>query len=67
MIADKMLQGIFCKWCRRPLARSWLSTPTTVEKDESVLCPVFCVCGGMTVVGGEIIERRIDKELRETK
>jgi hypothetical protein len=64
MIADKMLRGLFCKWCGRSLARSYLSTPGSVEKDESILCPVFCVCGGMTVVGGEIIERKIDREWR---
>jgi len=33
-----------------------------IEKDEALVYPVFCVCGGLNVIGGEIIERAIDRE-----
>jgi hypothetical protein len=49
MIAEKILRGCFCKSCQRPLWRSYLSMVLSgVEKDESILYPVFCVCGSMT-------------------
>jgi hypothetical protein len=33
-----------------------------IEKDEAVVYPVFCICGGLNVIGGEVIERNIDRE-----
>ena len=63
MIADKFLQGLNCKSCKRSLVRSYLSIAMSgIEKDEAVVYPVFCVCGGLNVIGGEIIERAIDRE-----
>lgn len=63
MIADKFLKGRNCKSCKRPLARSYLSMVLSgVEKDEAIVYPVFCVCGAVNVIGGEIIERQIDRE-----
>jgi len=63
MIAEKFLQGLFCKSCKRSLVRSHLSIMLSgVEKDESIVYPVFCICGGVNIIGGEIIERKIDRE-----
>ena len=63
MIADKFLQGLNCKSCKRPLVRSYLSIAMSgIEKDEAVVYPVFCICGGLNVIGGEVIERNIDRE-----
>ncbi len=63
MIAEKFLQGLRCKWCRRALGRSHLKMMLGgIEKDEAILYPVLCICGGMNVIGGELIERQIDQE-----
>lgn len=63
MIAEKLLKGIFCKSCKRPLVRSYLSISLSgIEKDEAIVYPVFCICGGVNIIGGEIIERKIDRE-----
>ncbi len=68
MIADRFLKGISCKSCKRPLVRSYLSIMLSgVEKDEAIVYPVFCVCGGVNVIGGEIIERQIDREQKAVR
>ena len=63
MIAEKFLQGLRCKWCDRALDRSHVTMMFSgIEKDEAILFPVLCICGGMNVIGGELIERKIDRE-----
>lgn len=63
MIAEKFLKGMRCRWCHRVLARSYLNLMLSgVEKDEAIVHPVVCICGGMNIIGGEIIERKIDRE-----
>ena len=63
MIAEKFLAGLRCRWCSRVLTRSHLKIMLSgVEKDESIVYPVICICGGMNIIGGETIERRIDRE-----
>jgi len=47
-----ILEGESCKWCGRNLARSFLrSMISGVEKANTILYPVLCICGGITVIG----------------
>lgn len=51
MIAD-LLENESCKWCGRNLSRSYLTKVTLgVEKADTLLYPVLCICGGITVIG----------------
>lgn len=64
MIGEKLLQGLRCKWCQRPLAQSHLAMMFSgIEKDEAIVYPVLCVCGGVNVIGGELVQRKIDQGL----
>ena len=45
-----------CKWCGQALARSFLTRVTLgVEKNDALLYPVMCICGGITVIGAEVL------------
>ena len=51
MIAD-ILQGESCKWCGRELSQSFLTRVTMgIEKADTIVYPVLCLCGGITVIG----------------
>jgi hypothetical protein len=51
MISD-ILENESCKWCGRNLSESFLTRLTPgIEKGDSLLFPVLCICGGITVVG----------------
>ena len=64
-IAHKLLQGLSCKSCKRQLVRSHLSIVLSgIEKDDAIVYPVFCICGAVNIIGGDIVERKIDREGR---
>jgi hypothetical protein len=49
---NALLKGENCKWCGRDLSKSFLTRVTLgVEKQDSLLYPVLCLCGGITVIG----------------
>ncbi len=51
MITD-LLRGEGCKWCGRDLSRSFLVRVSAgVEKGDTILYPILCICGGITVIG----------------
>lgn len=51
MISD-ILENEHCKWCGRKLSESFLTRLTAgIEKADTILYPVLCVCGGITVIG----------------
>lgn len=51
MISD-ILENEHCKWCGRNLAKSFLTRLTLgIEKADTLLFPVLCLCGGITVIG----------------
>lgn len=51
MISD-ILENESCKWCGRRLAETFLTRVTLgIEKGDTILYPVLCLCGGITVVG----------------
>ncbi len=53
MISD-LLEGQPCRWCGSNLSRSFLTRVTMgIEKDDALLYPVLCLCGGITVIGAE--------------
>jgi hypothetical protein len=48
----ELLEPENCKWCGRKLAESFLTRLTTgIEKADTMLFPVLCICGGITVIG----------------
>jgi hypothetical protein len=59
-----LLEGDFCKWCGRPLSRSVIAQLAAVERTDTVLYPVLCVCGGITVIGAGTFVSHFD-ELQE--
>jgi hypothetical protein len=51
MISD-LLENEYCKWCGRKLSESFLTRLTGgIEKADTVVYPVLCLCGGITVIG----------------
>ncbi len=51
MIAD-LLEDEYCKCCGRKLSESFLNKITLgIEKADTLLYPVLCICGGITVIG----------------
>jgi len=53
MISD-LLVNEPCRWCGCDLSRSFLTRVTMgIEKDDALLYPVLCLCGGITVIGAE--------------
>ena len=62
-----ILRGEDCKWCGQDLSKSFLSRVTLgVEKQDSLLFPVLCLCGGITVIGAITAISHID-ELTESE
>lgn len=67
MIAD-LLEHENCKWCGRSLARSFLSRVTLgIEKADTLLYPVLCLCGGITVIGAGSFISHFDELSVRTK
>jgi hypothetical protein len=57
-----LLKGENCKWCGRDLSKSFLTRITLgVEKQDSLLYPVLCLCGGITVIGAITAISHIDE------
>ena len=66
MISD-LVENESCKWCGRDLSRSFLTRVTMgIEKSDTLLFPVLCICGGITVVGAGTFISHFD-ELSEAK
>jgi hypothetical protein len=60
-MSRKLLNGENCKWCGRDLSRSYLTRVALgIEKHDSLLYPVLCLCGGITVVGAVTSVSHID-------
>jgi len=48
----EILENEGCKWCGRDLSESFLTSVTLgIEKGNTLLFPVLCICGGITVIG----------------
>jgi len=48
----ELLKGEGCRWCGRDLSKSFLSEVAGgIEKEDSMLFPILCICGGITVIG----------------
>jgi len=66
MISD-LLENENCKWCGRNLSRSFLTRVTMgIEKNDALLYPVLCLCGGITVIGAGTFVSHFD-ELSDKK
>jgi len=51
-VTGELLEGEHCRWCGRDLRHSFLSEVAGgIEKEGSMLFPILCVCGGITVIG----------------
>ena len=51
MISD-LLEEEACKWCGRKLSESFLTRITLgIEKENTLVYPVLCICGGITIIG----------------
>jgi hypothetical protein len=49
---NELLRHESCKWCGRKLLKSCLMSMTAVvEKTDTIVYPVLCLCGGITVIG----------------
>lgn len=60
MIAD-LLDNEWCKWCGRNLSKSFLTRITMgIEKNDALLYPVLCLCGGITVIGAGTFISHVD-------
>jgi hypothetical protein len=60
MISD-ILENESCKWCGRRLAKTFLTGVTLgIEKGDTILYPVLCLCGGITVVGAGTLISHFD-------
>jgi len=60
-MTSELLSGENCRWCGRDLSRSFLGEMPAVEKKESLLFPILCVCGGVTVIGAGSFISRFDE------
>jgi len=61
MIID-LLEGESCKWCGRNLSQSFLTRVTMgIEKGDSIVHPILCICGGITVVGAGTFTSHFDE------
>jgi len=61
MISD-VLENECCKWCGRKLSESFLTRVSLgIEKGDTLLHPVLCVCGGITVVGAGTFVSHFDE------
>lgn len=62
----EILKGEACKWCGRDLSQSFLTRMVGgVEKADTILYPVLCICGGITVIGAGTFVSHFD-ELGQT-
>jgi hypothetical protein len=60
-VAD-ILRGEACKWCGRDLSKSYLTRITPgVERGDTILFPVLCLCGGITVIGAGTFSSHFDE------
>jgi hypothetical protein len=61
-MTQELLKGEGCKACGRDLSESFLAEISGgVAKGETVLFPVLCLCGGITVVGAGTFHSHIDE------
>jgi len=61
MLAD-ILHGENCKWCGRDLSQSFLTRMTMgIEKADTIVYPVLCLCGGITVIGAGTFVSHFDE------
>jgi len=60
-MVSELLEGESCKWCGRNLARSYLTRMPGIEKGDTILHPVLCLCGGITVVGAGTFVSHFDE------
>lgn len=61
MLSD-ILENESCKWCGRNLSRSFLTRVTMgIEKADTIVYPVLCLCGGITVIGAGTFVSHIDE------
>ena len=61
MIKDT-LESESCKWCGRNLSRSFLTRVSMgIEKADTILYPVLCIYGGITVVGAGTFVSHLDE------
>lgn len=67
MISD-LLENEACKWCGRNLSRSFLTRLTLgIEKEDALLYPVLCICGGITVIGAGTFISHFDELTERNK
>jgi len=60
-MSAEFLENESCKWCGRNLSKSFLTRVTMgVEKNDTLLFPVLCLCGGITVIGAGVFVSHID-------
>ncbi len=61
MISD-LLEREYCKWCGRNLSQSFLTRVTMgIEKGDSIVHPILCICGGITVIGAGTFTSHFDE------
>ena len=58
----EILVGESCKWCGRDLSRSFLARVVAgIDKGDTVLWPVLCICGGINVIGAGTFISHLDE------
>lgn len=61
MLCD-LLTGEHCRQCGRDLSKSFLTRVTLgIEKGDTIVHPVLCVCGGITVIGAGTFISHVDE------
>jgi len=67
MISD-ILEHEACKWCGRKLSASFLTRVTMgIEKADTIVYPVLCICGGITVIGAGAFVSHFDELSRRNE
>ena len=61
----ELLEGDACKWCGRDLSKSFLCQLAAVERADTVLYPILCVCGGITIAGAGTFVSHFDDVIAE--
>jgi hypothetical protein len=62
LVTAELLHDENCKWCGRNLSQSFLAEVSPgIPKSGTVLFPVLCVCGGITVVGAGTFVSHFDQ------
>ncbi len=59
---EEFLVGEACKWCGRDLSQSYLTRlGGGIAKGSTIVHPVLCICGGITVVGAGTFVSHFDQ------